>query len=75
VVIYRRVSPVRPEPEPVSPNDRLPDSRLDLPYTTTVYATFGCRDELGRLRTLRWSCAAPPELARTELATSVPPIP
>ena len=40
-VIYRRVTHVRPEPEPVSPNDRLPPSVLDLPHTTTVYATFG----------------------------------
>lgn len=40
-VIYRRVTPVRPEPEPLSPNDRLPESVLDLPHTTTVYATFG----------------------------------
>jgi MGT family glycosyltransferase len=40
-VIYRRVTHVRPEPEPVSPNDRLPQSVLDLPHTTTVYATFG----------------------------------
>jgi UDP:flavonoid glycosyltransferase YjiC (YdhE family) len=40
-VIFRRVKPVRPEPEPVSPEASLPGSVLDLPYATTVYATFG----------------------------------
>ena len=40
-VIYQRVTPIRPEPEPVSRNDVLPRSVLELPYARTVYATFG----------------------------------
>lgn len=40
-VIYRRVVPVRPEPEQAGPGETLPGSVLDLPYTTTVYTTFG----------------------------------
>jgi UDP:flavonoid glycosyltransferase YjiC (YdhE family) len=40
-VIYPRVQPVRPEPELAPAGAMLPRSVLDLPYSTTVYATFG----------------------------------
>lgn len=40
-VIFQQVTPVRPEPEPVPPGVHLPQQVLDLPYGTTVYATFG----------------------------------